>query len=205
MKQFVGNGVVHLGHSENKERATDDMLLEEYFTRAEKEVIFSSADYHENAWILWSCKTTAFKIARKLDHKFPFDPKSMQVIPFGGAYSESEHKINARVSTGVGPVFTETTVAGEVLTTIGATDIKALQNMTHKSSLLATDEDMAEQVRTYMLAHLSEKLQIEAAALSIKKDSAGIPCLFNAGKLCDVDLSLSHNYGLIAFAYLDSN
>lgn len=205
MTQFVGNGVIHLGHSENKELAANDTLLDKYFTRTEKEVIFSSADYRENAWILWSCKTTAYKIARKMDNRFSFDPKSMQVIPFGGEYSASQHKINARVSTGIGPVFTETTIAGEELTTIGGTDIKALQNATHKSTLLTNQNDMAEQVRIYTLAHLAEQLSIPAKALSIQKDSAGIPRLLNAGEQCNIDLSMSYNCGLIAFAYLDVN
>ncbi len=202
MKHFVGNGVILLGHPDNDHVSTDKKILKQYFSKAEQEVIYSSADFMENAWILWSCKKTAFKIMKKQNTEIKFDAKSIQVNPFGGEYAPSHHTIYTRVSTGYGPVFTETRVAKNKLATIGANDINALHRAKHETFIVEEKDKQSDKIRGLLIEQVREEFQLSNEDLTIEKDKFGIPHVLQDGKELDLDISISHNHGLSAYIFL---
>lgn len=202
-KRFVGNCVVHFGHPENEARTKDRTLLDQYFSETEQQIIFSSADFLENVWILWSCKTTAHSIAKKMfDDPPKFNPRKMQVIPFGGEYATSHHTIYARVTTEFGPIFTETMIEGQQLSTIGATDLNAMKEVKHQHFMLPDSDDEQKDLETFFLDHITTELNEDGQFYTLEQDDRGNHNLMLNGENSGIDLAFSNDHGLAGFAYL---
>lgn len=205
MKPLVGNNVVDLSHPDNVARIQDHALLDRLFSDEEQQIIFSSADFLENVWILWSCKMTAKKIASKELGDFIFRSKEFKVQPIGGEYAPTVHTIYCRVTSPIGTIFTETQIRGKHLLTFGANDLKALQGIASQQLVIEEGADGSRELKRCFLQHLSEDLEINYEQLQLDKDAEGTPQLFIDGEQSDIQLSFSHDHDLAAFAYLIGN
>ena len=75
----VGNDVVDLRDPENQPEAIHARFDERVFGPAEREEIRASYAPHRMRWALWAAKESAYKVARRLNPRVPFHPRSFSV------------------------------------------------------------------------------------------------------------------------------
>ena len=90
---LVGNDVVDLRDPENQPEAIHQRFDRRVFTPAERARLCMEATAHRTRWRMWAAKESAFKVARKLDPRVRFLPRSFSVHPVGNARSIVRHSL----------------------------------------------------------------------------------------------------------------
>ncbi len=189
---MIGNDVVDLGDPEVHAPGRHPRWDARVFSPAELESLRASGAPERLRWIFWAAKEAAYKVARKLDRRAVFSPPRFEVdldATLRGVVRHPGGTLPVTVDEAQGRLHAiasdEEPDGGEVLLQVVAWD---------GGEALA-----GKALRARVRRELATRLELPAEELEI--DRVGrIPVVLAAGEPVDVDLSLSHHGGFVAFA-----
>lgn len=187
---MIGNDVVDLGDPEVAER--HPRWDTRVFSPTELESLHASGAPNRLRWIFWAAKEAAYKVARKLDRRTVFSPSRFEVQLDASLRGQVCHP------SGTFPVVVDEAqsrvhaiACDEVL---GADELLA-QVVAWEGGAASAGKALHARVRRELATHL----ELPAEELEIERIGR-IPVVLAAGRPLDVDLSLSHHGGFVAFA-----
>ncbi len=77
---MIGNDVVDLGDAETRAGAEHPGFDARVFCEAERDRLAHAADPRGLRWSLWAGKEAAYKVLRRLDPRFVFSPRALEVV-----------------------------------------------------------------------------------------------------------------------------
>lgn len=190
---YIGNDTVNLLHPANKRVERSARYLDKCYTPREQELVLSGDSPMENMWRLWSCKEAAYKVLKKMDSTLSFVPKQFEV-----SFSTENSLNEAQVHFGEQVIYCSTNISNGAVTTIASNHPQVLQQIRTQFGFYAI-EDESVGARDVLLMLIGAGNHVE-----IKKDRNNIPFVYDHGiRRSDIDISLSHDYGMVSAAYLN--
>lgn len=192
---FIGNDIVHLKHPANSGVNPSERYLSKSYTQAEQQSIMTSIKIIPELWKFWSCKEAAFKTLQKMGVVSFYEPKNIEVVSsnrevgspnFFGIVTYENHII-----------YTHSYIQDDFILTLGCNCKDGLASSIW-SIESCSDYDESRRVRESLLNILGTTVS-NYSIEDIKKNEQNIPFL---GGLSSIDISLSHDYGLVSAAYL---
>ena len=202
MTHLIANDVVNLRNPFNRDVELSDRYLSKSYTESEQEIIRASDSQVETMWLIWSCKEALFKILTKLYGTVKFDPTTIEVI-----FSDTNLLVGERVFHSVirwqdVQLKGISTIKGRAISTVTASTQQALDHVYSNFQDFGEDIDESSAVRSFLFEHLAASTPLNLPQLKIVKSKLGVPKLLVDGRRSAIDISFSHDYGLVGFAML---
>ena len=208
---FVGNDIVDLTMQYAREKTADTRFIERVLSASERHCL----EYHGTTagllWAFWAAKETAYKVIQKLHGNVSSAPRRYDVrldqIP--EVTASEPHAVSGVVETPYSPVFIRITVCDDFIHCIGVSEEAAfldsiIAGIGPVIDTLSPHGD-SQCVRQLARHHLSSVLNQDVRSINITrtKDIRGItpPVVFIGGERSTIDLSLSHDGNLAAYAF----
>ena len=190
---FVGNDLVDLLLPENQAKVQNKRWLDKIFVPSEQHIIAQAAHANTMAWLLWSCKESAYKVAIKQGMLPNYRPLDFVVMPNNNLLSPT---IRAMVQTPVGVFYTQSAQNTHYVYSVAAAKLfdwsKAFIYL-HKFDTLV-DCLTAQQWQRPLLQASEQHFNFAPHTLSIQKQLHNVPILCqNSNVLQGFDVSLSHD------------
>ena len=184
---FIGTDIINLKSQPNKNIFISKRYLNKSYSAEEQNRIVGSENLMKELWKIWSCKEAAYKVLAKLQKGLIFKPKDLKVN-----YTKNEQ---AEVRYGKVQISLYSIVNDSyVLTT--ATN-KNVDNKKISTFIRYKNEDTeSKDVRKLLLENIG------LVNAKIKMDRFGIPRLYLGDRKLNYDISLSHDYGLLAASFI---
>ncbi|MBW2240476.1 MAG: 4-phosphopantetheinyl transferase family protein [Deltaproteobacteria bacterium] len=189
---MIGNDVVDLGDPEVQASGRHPRWDARVFSSLELETLHASGAPDRLRWIFWTAKEAAYKVARKLDRRIVFSPPRFEVRLDATLRGHVHHP------EGTFPVRVDE--AKDRLHAIASDEEPGDSDLLEQ--VVAWDGDVAlagKALRARVRRELATRLELQAEDLEIDRIGR-IPVVLAAGRPVDVDLSLSHHGGFVAFA-----
>ena len=189
---MIGNDVVDLGDSEVQAAGRHPRWDARVFSPPELEALRASGAPNRLRWIFWAAKEAAYKVARKLDRRIVFSPPRFQVR------LDATLRGHVRHPGGTLPVMVNE--AQGRLHAIASDEVPDASELLEQ--VIAWDGDAVlagKALRARVRRELATHFALPAEELEIDRIGR-IPVVRVAGRPLDVDLSLSHHGGFVAFA-----
>ncbi len=186
---MIGNDIVDLTLAKTQSNWRRKGFLNKIFTEKEQVIILSSNNPFQLVWLFWSMKESAYKIyAQKYQDRF-FAPKKFRCK----LVSETQGLVvinNERY-------YTNAKITGDYILT-EAVETYA-HEVEHNYFKLANTRYFTQSKTVYskLRKTISKKQAESTDTIQIKKDSLGIPKLYQNNKQLKISFSISHhgNYG----------
>lgn len=189
---MIGNDVVDLGDPEIRAAGRHPRWDARVFAVPELEILRASGAPERLRWIFWAAKEAAYKVARKLDRLTVFSPPRFEV--------RLDATLRGHVHHPGGTLHVRVDEARDRLHAIASDEEPSQIELLEQ--VVAWDGDVAlagKALRARVRRELATHLELQAEELEI--DRVGrIPVVLTGGRPVDVDLSLSHHGGFVAFA-----
>ncbi|MCP5055289.1 MAG: 4-phosphopantetheinyl transferase family protein [bacterium] len=189
---MIGNDVVDLGDPEVQAAGRHPRWDARVFSARELETLRASGAPDRLRWIFWAAKEAAYKVARKLDRCTVFSPPRFEV--------QLDATLRGHVHHPAGTLPVRVDEAKDRLHAIASDEEPGESELLEQ--VVVWDGDVAlagKALRARVRRELATHLELPAEELEI--DRVGrIPVVMAAGRPVDVDLSLSHHGGFVAFA-----
>lgn len=191
---FVGNDLVDLLLPENQAKVQNKRWLNKIFVPSEQNVIAQATQPNTMAWLLWSCKESAYKVAIKQGMLPNYRPLDFVVIPNkNNVFSPT---ITAIVQTNIGIFYTQSTQNTHYTHSVAVSKLLDWSKVfiyLHKFDTLV-DYLPAEQWQYPLLQASERHFNFTPHTLSIQKRLHNVPMLCqNNEALKQFDVSLSHD------------
>ena len=188
---MIGNDIVDLKHIESNWKRPG--FLDKVFSFSEQEYIRTSENQHTMVWLLWSMKEAAYKVYVQQHGKPFFNPKRLQC---------------ELISEGTGKVyidnqiyFTTSARSKDYVYTVAKQDLNAPIHTKVFKSEITTYKTQSAVLKQQALKTISEAQGIPMNALSIKKNTLGIPKIFYTSEQRSIVVSLTHCGRFSAYAF----
>ncbi len=189
---MIGNDLVDLGDPELAPERRHPRFDRRVFSRREREVLGASGAPDRLRWIFWAAKEAAYKVARKIDPRTVFSPSRFEVdvdATLKGCVHHGGDRFELRVDEAGGRIHA---LASEM--TLHEADL-----LWRVAPFEGDAQTASKAVRALARRELAAALDLPVEELEIDRvDRIPVPATCH-GEL-DVDLSLSHHGGFIAFA-----
>jgi phosphopantetheinyl transferase len=192
----IGNDVVDLEDPETRAGATHPRFDARVFAGPELAWLRRSGAPERLRWMLWAAKEAAWKVARKLDPRAAFAPLRFAVQLDGSLRGRVEHagrSLWLAVSADASSVHA---IASDAELDPGRL-LLGQQRLGAAAAASSAEPGLA--VRRLAVHELALRLGAAPGELEIGQRGR-IPELRRRGEPTDIDLSLSHHGGLVAFA-----
>jgi len=187
---MIGNDVVDLGDPEAQPKALNPRFDTRVFTTGERSQIEQGSSEHEMRWILWACKESAYKLAKRDDHETIFSPVAFEVSIEGPA--------SAFVLFGDKTICVRLSRFDDVVHAVAAQSRADLDRSVAEITPCRSDQSRV--VRDLARRRIATLHAAPISAVEIKDGPSRIPEVrFNDGPSPHV-LSLSHHGRYVAFA-----
>ncbi len=197
---MIGNDVVDIAFSAEKNKWKRKGFLEKIFTSQEQEIIYNSDDSDKTVWLLWSMKESAYKAyARKYPGRFIAPRKFNCVIIKNGTGKVSFKESTIKTESIVGESFISTYAFFE-------TDISCEKINVEKIIFSKADyKTQHKEIYSAILKKISSISNEDEKLFNIVKDKFGVPAVINSKTKSKILISLSHHGLFGAFIYLTNN
>jgi phosphopantetheine--protein transferase-like protein len=191
---FVGNDVVHITHPSNLSRTLTSRFLNKVCTPKEQRFVLEADSPVQSMWHLWSMKESAFKVLMKMKEASYFLPNQIEIqSPIAGIQEISEVTFKAKT------IFSK--MESGWITSVASNDLSGLERVIVQTQQSGC-EDESIGVRE-LLFELLDGLNLPKEKLAVNKDDLGIPYLYQNRKRTPIDISLSHDHGVLSAAFLN--
>lgn len=202
MTHLIANDVVNLRNPFNQNVELSNRYLDKSYTPLEQEVINNSENPLETMWLFWSCKESLFKMLTKLYGAKRFNPTAIEVL-----ISDEEMFVGERVVQSVirwedVQLRSISTISGHAISTVCASSQHAFDNVFSAFENVDETADESEAVRELLFRHLASTTKLQCDQLNVNKNRLGVPKLLIDGRHSAIDISFSHDFGLVGFALL---
>lgn len=189
---FIGNDLVDLCLPENQAKVQNKRWLNKIFVSAEQHLIEQATEPNTMAWLLWSCKESAYKVAIKQGMLPNYRPLNFVV-----ELDASENQlICAKVHNPMGVCYTQSAQNTYFVHSIAAPKRFNLTHLfvhTHKFTNLV-DTLPTKAWHLPLLKAIARQYGFDVSTLSIQKKMHNVPILCQNGQaLVNFDISLSHD------------
>jgi len=210
----VGNDIVDLSDPRNRGKSRDHRFIQRVFTPSERDRIAGSENPDREIWTLWTAKETAYKALSKSSPSLSSAPSLFAVtlsLPHPSA--PRSDVIHGAVACPFGRVAVRIYRTDEYVHCVGAEeDADPAEGIIAHVIRLADgtgaspSPDESRLTRDAAVQGLSTHLGLKAEEIEIrriKKDrELGPPVVYVRGEKTTVDISLSHDGSLGAFAFV---
>lgn len=210
--RHVGNDIVDLTSSDSREKSRDIRFINRVFTHGEKERITNSANPDGMLWALWAGKEASYKAISKSHPDVSSSPRTYEAsleedMPEG----TRNFSISGVVETPHGPVpvrIFQTHDSIHCIATTGSSD--AIESVVCGVQRIGGDPKSPQHseshaVREAAKKHLSSHFNLNPAEIEIRrpKGTRGLeaPIVYVKNRRAVVDISLSHDGELVAYAF----
>ncbi|MCP3982977.1 MAG: 4-phosphopantetheinyl transferase family protein [bacterium] len=189
---MIGNDVVDLGDPEAQPAGRHPRWDARVFSALELDALRKSGAPDRLRWIFWAAKEAAYKVARKLDRRTVFSPPRFEV--------QLDATLRGHVSYPGGTLPVMVDEARNRLHAIASDEEPGKSEMLVQVVAWDGDAELASKaLRARVRRELATHFELSAEDLEIDRIGR-IPVVLAAGRPVDVDLSLSHHGGFVAFA-----
>ena len=204
----IGNDIVDLKEPANAGKSRDSRFLKKILTVAEIDFVQNAENHNKALWALWSCKEAAYKVIKKKCVDAAFLPCRWMVIleKSESACLEGEVKIpDAEV------VYIRLFSHFRYVHCVGADRPADLDRLVCKVKVLPEKEnekgiDPSLFARKCLTRSLADFFRLNFSDIKInrikEKNELQPPHVYINGKKSDIDISLSHDGHLVAYAFL---
>jgi phosphopantetheinyl transferase (holo-ACP synthase) len=201
---YVGNDVVDLMEPANAEKSRDSRFLKKILTNAEIEFVQNAENPDTALWSYWACKETAYKVIKKSCSGAAFLPRRWAVIfkKSHSVYSDGEVII-----PGIERIYIRLFSNPQYVHCVGADVLTALDKLIWSVDALPEKEKINPSLylRYCLGQSLAKYFSLNFHHIKIKRTRENgklqPPRVYVDGKKTDIDISLSHDGGFIAYAY----
>lgn len=205
---YVGNDIVDLREPANAGKSRDSRFLKKILTSAEIDFVQNAENPDKALWSLWACKETAYKVIKKSCVDAAFLPRLWKVILKNpeAACSDGEVKI-----TDAETVYIRLFSHSRYVHCVGADSPADLDRLVCKVEALPEKEnekriDPSLFVRKCLALSIADFFRLNLSDIKINrvqdKSELQPPHVYIAGKKSDIDISISHDGHLVAYAFL---
>lgn len=205
---YVGNDIVDLREPANAGKSRDSRFLKKILTSVEIEFVQNAENPDKSLWSLWACKETAYKFKKKSCADAAFLPRLWKVILKNpeSACSDGEVKI-----TDAETVYIRLFSHSRYVHCVGADSPADLDRLVCKVEALPEKEnekriDPSLFVRKCLALSIADFFRLNLSDIKINrvqdKSELQPPHVYIAGKKSDIDISISHDGHLVAYAFL---
>lgn len=192
---MIGNDIVDLKLASTQSNWQRNGFLDKLFTSQEQDFILNSSEPFKAVWLLWSIKESAYKAYIHLNGGQFFSPKKIACSPI------SKNKASVLINKQL--FFAESEINEDFIHTIAFPE--KYDNWVLNKCFKFNDHSFETQhLETYqnVLRAFSDKLNIPISRLSIKKNTDGVPQLFQNKTPLKNAFSLTHhgNFGAFCIA-----
>ena len=188
---MIGKDVVDLSHPGVQPGARHVRFDARVFDRSEREALATSGAPDRLRWMYWAAKEAAYKVVKKLDGATVWSPRRFKV------------ELDANLT---GHVLHEGRKLPVLIEQDGA-HVHAIASDTEPSSdaqrwqvgQLVVGEEEGLAARALAITGLAPTLGLDTTSLRFGRRGR-IPLLYQGGELVEIDLSLSHHGGFVAWA-----
>lgn len=183
---MIGNDLVDLQLAARESNWQRRGYLDKLFTASEQELILSSLDPFQTVWLLWTMKESAYKAYIQWHGNRFFSPKSIK--------TKLISKNRATVLIHDRLFYTQSEINQDVIHTTAFSE-KGVKNRVSDFFKLENTFYESRHLETYhkVLQVFSDKLKLSPSLLEIKKNSLGIPQIYQNEKRLKNSLSISHH------------
>ena len=193
---MIGNDLVDLKLASKQSNWQRRGFLNKLFSIKEQECILDSDDPFKTVWLLWSMKESAYKAYIQTKGERFFSPKKLLCSLI------SKNKGTVLINNFL--YFTETEINSDFIHTV-AISVKHNNSFSSNSFKFedATYETQHQETHQKVLAAFANKLKLPITLLKIKKNTQGIPQLFQDEMLLKNSFSLTHHgqFGAFCIGY----
>ncbi len=200
---LIGNDVVNLNDPAAAGKSGNTRFLSRIFTPSERRLIGSDAA----VWALWAAKETAYKVVSKKSGPVSASPLRYEVFPdLKGPGTEAVFHIGI-VGTPCGPVFFRLTCGHGYVHCFGADEAAGLDSVRWGIERVerGTPRDESDLARKAAAAGIAAYLEEDPEDVEIRNIPNGqdrrLPAAFLRGESIPGDLTLSHDFPYIAYAF----
>jgi len=193
---FVGNDVVNIGHPANANRSLSSKFLAKVCSSKEQEYVLESESPNIALWQLWSLKESAFKVLMKMGEMSFFAPNRIEVLDTG---IQNKKVIETMFKSNV--VYLKSSVLNERITSVASNSLDGI-NKAVSETRITSKPDESNEVRRLMFDVL-KRHNLPHDKVEVIKNEQGIPYLFYQKKILPIEISLSHDYGVMGVAILN--
>jgi len=204
----IGNDIVDLREPANTGKSRDSRFLKKILTAAEVDFVQNAENPDKALWSLWACKETAYKVIKKKCADAAFLPRRWMVIlkKFESACLEGEVKIPDAEA-----VYVRLFSHFRYVHCVGADHPADLDRLVCKVEVLLEKEnkkrvDPSLFARKCLARSIADFFRLNLSDIKINrvqdKSELQPPHVYIGGKKSDIDISLSHDGHLVAYAFL---
>lgn len=199
----IGNDIVNFNDSAAAGKSGNARFLSRAFTPSERGLIGSDAD----VWALWAAKESAYKVVSKGTGSVSASPLRYEVLTDAVGHGGNTAFHCGTVWTPCGPVFFRLAYGPGYIHCIGAdreSDLDAVRwGVEYVGSGNPMDESLL--VRRAAASRIAEYLEANPSEVEIRgiPNARGgrVPAAFLRGEAIPGDLSLSHDFPYVAYAF----
>ena len=194
----------------NRGKSRDARFLKRVFTPTECLRILLSRQGDCALWSLWAAKEAAFKVMRKRDPGVCSQPRKFPVLLFPSPANPvskpaPRSSVTGIVATPLGTVHVLLQCTPHYVHCIGTdapmTEMKKIRWQVNDTP--ADGKDESQHVREKAKRHLAQHFREPLEAIDIRTDGqTGVPSAYLGENCIPIDLSLSHDGGFTAHAFL---
>lgn len=223
---FIGNDIVSIKHAVENKHFLTQRYLNKLFTPKEQRYICSSNMLAYAAWLIWTAKESAYKIYNKQSGKRMYYPKKFEVtvsdnqlVPYIRSLKTNNTKemqaltssgvlLSGRVRTPLKNVFVSFFPTHDFIHTLAAENNAHLKNIRWGIASISSIKykSQSSQVRLLTKERIAKEIGINPSTLTINRqfrnDRSGPPCIYYEGRKLKIDISITHDADLVAYAYL---
>ena len=199
---YIGNDVVDLKETANRDKSRDSRYLKKILTDAEIEFVNKAKRADAALWSFWACKETAYKVTKKSFPDTAFTPRLWQVnfTKKRIKYWESEVIIPQR-----GSVFVRLFSNPDYVHCVGVDNPSLLDRLVSGVEILPGKKtNPSIFVRQCLAQQLAASVSLNFDQIEIRRtiisNELQPPQVFIDGKATDIDISLSHDGRFAAYA-----
>ncbi|MCK0123286.1 4'-phosphopantetheinyl transferase superfamily protein [Gelidibacter sp. F2691] len=193
---MIGNDIVDLEFAKRNSRWQEQRFLNKLFTIEEQDFIRSDDQQFQNIWRLWTMKESVYKITSRAEGKIRFNPTDFKCIVLDSNQGQVFYKNQS--------IATATTTDQSFIQTTACLTPQWISKLFQSSSLDYPTQH-SESIQQAIKAYSTYKNVLDTA-VSVIKNSRGIPQLYMNGHLQEEELSLTHHghYGAFAISVIES-
>lgn len=205
---YVGNDIVDLREPLNAGKSQDSRFLKKILTVAEIDFVQNAENTDKALWSLWACKETAYKVIKKKCVDAAFLPRRWTVIlkKSESAYLDGEVKIPDAEA-----VYVRLFSHFRYVHCVGADHPADLDKLVCKVEVLPEKEnekrvDSSLFARKCLALGIADFFRLNLSDIKVNrvqdKSELQPPHVHIGGKKSDIDISISHDGHLVAYAFL---
>ena len=208
----IGNDIVNLTDPDNRRRSADVRFLNRVFTAHEQELIARCRFPDLAVWSMWAAKEAAYKVASKTHGEISSSPRRYEIFPTFNDPAAPAFFRSGQVSTPSAPVFFQVVSGYDFVHCLCAASladfsvirsgIARLEDQGSRKDNQALESQSARRIATEAMASV---LQLPLEGVEIRRPggltAAHPPLVFYEGRQLPVDLSLSHDWPWVAYAF----